>query len=155
MVQRLAINTHCETGSAGQQVIRGVNSAGDVDIMPAGDVNEDVATMLTATITANHSSTRCHLQLLWTWNQAACRHQVHLHQCSDRQRSTMTSTTTLESALSVVMTICCGASTKALGSSRGSSTGYSVTPAASGFATSARALDTPYPLYLCALAASN
>jgi len=64
-----------------------------------------------------------------------------------RQRRTTTSTTMPESALTVVMTICRGASTKALGHSRGSSTGYSVTPAASGCTTSARALD--------ALAASN
>jgi len=35
--------------------------------------------------------------------------------------------------------------TKALGQSRGSSTGYSVTPAASGCTMSARALDAPHP----------
>jgi len=38
--------------------------------------------------------------------------------------------------------------TNALRPSRGSSTGYSVTPAASGCTTSARALDAPHPLYL-------
>jgi len=65
------------------------------------------------------------------------------------------STTTPESALSVIMTVRRGASTKALGPSRGSSTGCGVTPAASGCTMSARVLDAPHPLYLCALAASN
>jgi len=91
------------------------------------------------------SSSRRHLQLLRTWNQATRRRQVHLHQRSGRQRRT-----TPESALCVVMMIRRGGSTKALSPSCRSSTGYSVTPAASGCTTSARALDVPHPLYLCA-----
>ena len=50
--------------------------AGDVDIVPADDVDEDVATALTVTITANQQQPPPRLQLLRTWNQVARRRQL-------------------------------------------------------------------------------
>jgi len=101
--------------------------AGDIDIVPAGDV----ATALTATITANQQQQQ----------QPPSPTPADVEPSSPPAPSSPTPTfrqATQDDA------------TKALGPSRGSSTGYSVTPAANGCTTSARALDALHPLYLCA-----
>jgi len=90
--------------------------AGDIDIVPAGDV----ATALTATITANQQQQQ----------PPPSPTPVDVEPSSPPAPSSPTPTfrqATQDDA------------TKALGPSRGSSTGYSVTPAASGCTTSAQA----------------